>query len=406
MKDYVMNILVIGKAAPISTANEILEQSKKNPGFQIIKFTNLLLKGFVYNQQNIEILSNISNPKKFYSPSTHEEDEGIRYHYLPTINIPIISQLLHLIYSFIYTFIWCIKTKGEKIVFCDIFAYSSSLGAICTTKLLSVKCCAQVTDMIGITPVTSKYSNKNRLWNFIFKLRSYGQLSILKQYDLFVFLTKYMNDVYNPLKKPYMIMEGSVDSGFKPIQNNKIKTPRIIMYAGSIEAEYGFNELVLAFMSLNLDDLELHIYGNGKFVESLINYQKIDQRIKYLGIASNEKIVEAEQQATLLVNPRLSHQEFTKYSFPSKTSEYMLSGTPLLTTKLPGIPEEYFEYIYTFDDETIEGFAQSLHKVLSLSQIELETKGKDAQRFILKNKNNIIQTKKMIDFFSSSCTMI
>ena len=215
-----------------------------------------------------------------------------------------------------------------------------------------------------------------------------------------------MNDVYNPLKKPYMIMEGSVDSGFKPIQNNKIKTPRIIMYAGSIEAEYGFNELVLAFMSLNLDDLELHIYGNGKFVESLINYQKIDQRIKYLGIASNEKIVEAEQQATLLVNPRLSHQEFTKYSFPSKTSEYMLSGTPLLTTKLPGIPEEYFDYIYTFDDETIEGFAQSLHKVLSLSQIELETKGKDAQRFILKNKNNIIQTKKMIDFFSSSCTMI
>ena len=33
----------------------------------------------------------------------------------------------------------------------------------------------------------------------------------------------------------------------------------------------------------------------------------------------------------------------------------MACGTPLLTTKLPGIPDEYYEYCYTLDDETVDG---------------------------------------------------
>ena len=32
----------------------------------------------------------------------------------------------------------------------------------------------------------------------------------------------------------------------------------------------------------------------------------------------------------------------------------MVSGTPLLTTKLPGMPMEYWEYVYLFDNEKLE----------------------------------------------------
>ena len=55
--------------------------------------------------------------------------------------------------------------------------------------------------------------------------------------------------------------------------------------------------------------------------------------------------VAEELKATLLVNPRPTTEEFTIYSFPSKNMEYMASGTPLLTTKLPGMPEEYHQYV-------------------------------------------------------------
>jgi glycosyltransferase involved in cell wall biosynthesis len=118
-----------------------------------------------------------------------------------------------------------------------------------------------------------------------------------------------------------------------------------------------------------------------------------------MGVVNNQQIVEAEQRATLLVNPRLSHEEYVKYSFPSKTSEYMLSGTPLLTTKLGGIPDEYFQYVYVFADETVKGFAQTMEEILSYPENEIEQKGKAAQNFILNNKNNIIQSKRVVDLF-------
>jgi glycosyltransferase involved in cell wall biosynthesis len=154
-------------------------------------------------------------------------------------------------------------------------------------------------------------------------------------------------------------------------------------------------------MQISQPDIELHIYGSGKFVKKLLEYQKKDIRIKYKGVVTNEEIIVAEQEASLLVNPRYSNQEFVKYSFPSKTSEYMLSGTPVLTTKLSGIPEEYFQYLYTFDDETIEGYAHKLNEILSLPHEELKQKGLKAQEFVLKNKNNIIQSQRIELFFKT-----
>lgn len=396
-----MNILFIGKACPLKTAQSILEKSGKNPGYQIIKFTDLILKGFVLHQQKVSVLTNISNPNNIISFSHKEIDNEINYKYLPSIRIPLLSQLLHICYSFIYTFFWCIKPCKDKIIICDIFASSSSRGAIAASKFFNIRRCAIITDMIA-TPITTELNVTKIWWKVFFRLRRWNQRNILKRYDLFIFLTKQMNQIYNPLYKPYMVMEGSVDHAFIPNMDIKKQEPRIIMYAGSIEAEYGFNELVQAFMSLPHSDVELHIYGNGNFVKTLLAYQKQDSRIKYQGVVSNEQIVILEQQATLLVNPRLSHEDFVKYSFPSKTSEYMLSGTPLLTTKLPGIPDEYFDHLYIFEEESIEGFAKKMHEILSLPSEKLKIKGVNAQQFILEHKNNVIQTERLINFFKNT----
>ena len=75
----------------------------------------------------------------------------------------------------------------------------------------------------------------------------------------------------------------------------------------------------------------------------------------------------------------------------------MTSGTPLLTTKLVGMPEEYYEYVYLFDDESVEGMSKKIDEVLSLSEETRKKTGLKAREFILKEKNNVIQTRKMID---------
>lgn len=395
-----MNILFIGKCSTFQTANEILNKTRNNPGFQIIKFINLILEGFRCNHVNIEAISNVNAAcvgKK------SEFENGIHYQYIPSIQVPILCQIAYAVMSFYYTFYWGLKHKQDGILFCDIFSSSSTVsGSVFAAKLLRIPICALVTDMIT-TPLTTSLDTQSTYGRLFFAMRKHKQYKSLKQYDLFVFLTKFMAEIYNPNNRPYIIMEGSVDHTLQLDSDSYSQhDKKIIMYAGAIEAEYGFNELVQAFMKLSIQNIELHIYGGGKFVSKLLEYQKNDSRIKYMGIVSNEQVVAAEKQATILVNPRLSNQEFAKYSFPSKTSEYMVSGTPLVTTKLPGIPDEYFEHLYLFEEESIEGFAKKMQEILSLPCTELRQKGRDAQEFVLKNKNNIVQTKKIINFFTQN----
>ena len=110
------------------------------------------------------------------------------------------------------------------------------------------------------------------------------------------------------------------------------------MYAGALSKRYGIAELIEAFRQTNLD-AQLHIYGFGDFAPELEKIAREDARVCYKGRVSREEILEREREASLLVNVRNPKDEFTAYSFPSKTIEYMASGTPLLTSRLPGIPQ-------------------------------------------------------------------
>ena len=77
--------------------------------------------------------------------------------------------------------------------------------------------------------------------------------------------------------------------------------------------------------------------------------------------------------------------------------EYMVSGTPVLTTRLPGMPEEYEQYVYLIEDESVEGLAQTLKIILDKPVEELHQKGQEAKKFVLQNKNNVVQARKVIE---------
>ena len=110
----------------------------------------------------------------------------------------------------------------------------------------------------------------------------------------------------------------------------------------------------------------------------------------------NYQVVEKETEATLLVNTRPTVEEFVKYSFPSKNMEYMASGTPLLTSRLPGMPSDYYPYVYLIDEVTPQGVADALTQVLAHTDEELHEKGAQARQFIMKTRNNISQAKKVL----------
>ena len=214
----------------------------------------------------------------------------------------------------------------------------------------------------------------------------------------FIPLTDAMCDIINPnRKKPYVVIEGLVDSTMEaqdPIIPKDGK--RHITYTGTLDARYGVRTLIEAFMMLTQKDILLDIYGKGPMEKEIPRYVKEDSRIRFHGMVPIEEAVKAQRSSFLLVNPRPTKEEFTKYSFPSKNMEYMVTGVPLLTAVLPGMPKEYYPYVFLFEDESSVGITQKLHEILTMPESLVHEKGYKGKAFVLKNKNNISQAQQMM----------
>ena len=80
----------------------------------------------------------------------------------------------------------------------------------------------------------------------------------------------------------------------------------------------------------------------------------------------------------------------------------MLAGKPVIINRLPGIPSEYYNYVYTPKTESVDDLSATIKFVFSLSQDELVRKGNEARKFIINNKNAIIQTNRIIEHLSTN----
>ena len=198
--------------------------------------------------------------------------------------------------------------------------------------------------------------------------------------------------------KPHVILEGHSDIAMERQEPSLARktSPRVCMYAGGVSKQYGLENLVKGFRKADLPDARLEIYGPGDYVQELSQIAAEDSRIFYGGMLLNAEIVEREMAATLLVNPRPTGEEYVKYSFPSKTMEYMSTGTPVLTTVLPGMPKEYHPYVYLLEEETADAIAEKLGQIFAQPAEALFEKGMKAREFILKEKNNVTQAGKIL----------
>ena len=380
--------------------NEIYNQTNENPGFAVQKFSRLLVKGIIMTNSkcypiSVPPIGRTYIPKLWVSLK-NESENSVEYRYIPFINLSFLKHICVFLYSFFYVLFWGIKDRNNKAIVCDVLCVSSSLAALFASKICGLTSVAVVTDIYNqmVGPQTSGVKS------LISRLAGWLNSIYVRYFSKYVLLTEAMNEVVNPKGRPYIVMEALCDSNLADTEIIKYEKdyPKVILYAGGLEERYGLEMLVEAFKQVKLGNVELHIYGSGSYVNDLLIETANDSRIKYWGVRSNEEIVEAEYRATLLVNPRFSTEEFTKYSFPSKNMEYMVSGTPLLTTKLPGMPIEYHRYVYLFQGESISEYHSSILNVLSKPENELKEFGLRSREYVLKNKNCRSQGKKIVEF--------
>lgn len=393
-----MEIIYISSACNPENIEEINKTAISKLEISGIKFHNLLIRGFAEN--NIEVNSIIGLPiskktnKKIFWRKKVDKKDKIKYHQVGFINLPILKQLTTAINIFL-TFIKVAKKKEKVCTVVDATYVSVLPFILLANKFVHTKIVAIVADIYDyMCDVDNSNGKANMLKRW---LRNKNEKRYLKM-NGFILLTEQMNEVINLNKKPYVVIEGCSDSKMNDLKNVEKNKKRIVLYSGKLSEKFGIKLLIEALKKIKQDDVELWIYGDGEAKDYVKEEAQKSNKIIYKGLVSNREVVEAQMQATLLINPRPTNQQYTKYSFPSKNIEYMASGTPMLTTILPGMPKEYCDYVYLIKDESINGLYKAIDDVLKLPNNILEEKGRQAKEFIMQNKNERIQAKKILKF--------
>lgn len=202
-----------------------------------------------------------------------------------------------------------------------------------------------------------------------------------RTFDKYILFSDAMR-AYIPKGKSYMVLEG-----FAPdqIQEPSIREKNIALYAGGLAKDNGIEMMIEAAHKSKLID-EMWICGIGECLEYVIN--NTDDKVKYLGMLNNSEVLLYEKQAKVLLNARDPNNELTRFSFPSKILEYMSAGGIVISSKLLGIPREYWEHIFILDDYTSDDLASKMDKVFQMSNEEFIQTTTNATSFVKEKSAN------------------
>ncbi|MBQ3413197.1 MAG: glycosyltransferase [Oscillospiraceae bacterium] len=386
-----MLIDYVSSAMDARDFEDLFRDTDRMPGQQAQKYNRLMIQGIAGNDVEVHAITGLpvtsSNCKKKYLSASRRIDGNIIYQYGSVLNIRGIKNLWQMISS--YRSVIKDTKMGQTAVVCDVLNASVAYGASLAAKRKNIPCIGIVTDLPELM-VTGTRKSHVRLVR-----------KVLENCTGYIPLTEAMDKAINPNHKPYEVVEGLCDVNMRLAEKKVVRGVRKCMYAGLLDTRYGVKAMVDGFLLAKVPNVELHIYGKGPYVDELKEIANSHRDVIYHGVVMNDEVVSSELEASLLINPRPTNEEFTKYSFPSKNMEYMASGTPVLTTKLPGMPEDYYPYVFLIEDESEEGMAKAYRDILGKTDEELSQKGKQAKQFVLTKKNNVAQAKKVISLIEN-----
>jgi len=220
--------------------------------------------------------------------------------------------------------------------------------------------------------------------------------ALCRAFNGFVLLTAPMAEALKVGGRPWIVLEGLVTQADPATARADI--PRdvrpAVLYTGTLNRELGIAGLLEAFAGM--EDVQLWLCGRGDMENEAREAAAAHANIRCFGFVPRETALALQQKADALINPRTSEGAFTRYSFPSKTMEYMRSGKPVLCCKLEGIPREYNEYLTYIEPQTAEGIRAAVKALLARTPEERAAAGARARAFVLKNKNSGAQCARLL----------
>lgn len=253
-----------------------------------------------------------------------------------------------------------------------------------------VRLCLIIPDLPDFGTLAQHVPLKSRVYR---ALQNRSLRRALTRLDSLVVLTEQTAD-YLGWKGKYAVVEG-IAKAPEAVRRDTEETT--IVYTGTTHARFGLPVLVEAMSYLPRQDIRLVVCGCGDYDEALRRHAAQDSRISFLGVVPHDRALQLQMDAAVLVNPRQNEGEYTKYSFPSKTMEYLCTGNPVVAYPLDGVPAEYAPFLHSPADNTPQALAEEIRRLLALPPGERLAQGQAAREYVLAHKGAAAQVKKILD---------
>lgn len=402
-----MKILLLGSLISTTEMEKLNSNSKQKASIAPMNYETVLVKGLVENSVNVDVLSVPAvaafpcSEYKYIHGKLETIQNDIKIRWVPFVNVQGLKQLSIKINVGKLLKQWLQENddiKEKAVLMYSIYPpYTEPAVRLCNEYGCHLS--AVITDL---PEYMYSWKNVRGIREWYSKKLTGKMMDLQDKCDSYILFTKPMAVRMKIEHKPYIVSEGMCDASiFEKIPNQKKYTRKTIVYGGNLSKLYGIQNLLRGFMRTDLD-VELHLYGAGEDSAFIKECVKQDSRIKFFGRVDRKTLLVALKKAHLLVVNKPSTDDYSNYSFSSKILEYLASGTPLLTTKVGGMPEEYYEYLYFFEEESIEGIKRAFEKTINISDSQLRDKGEAARMFAVKYKNYHYMTNSIASFLGDN----
>lgn len=392
-------VIYLGPFFESDQEEQILEKASSGINNAVNVFQWALLDGFLKNNYTNMTIINclpVGTWPRLYKQLILKDRSwnyyGIEAYEIGCINLPFLKQYYR--YRKTKLLLREITNSGDVIILYS--AYLPFLKAIANLPI-------DISKVLIVTDLPEYYdlAKVSIIRKVLRKCQNLIIYNTFTRFNKFILLTEQMAKALKIGTKPYLIVEGICQcleaSERKQNNHNNADAKKVIFYSGTLNNKYGIDTLLDAFQLMQINNIELWICGSGEAEKKILAQSKIDSRIRFFGFCSRERVAELRDQATILINPRTNDGEYTKYSFPSKTMEYMASGKPVVMYKLDGIPEEYGKYLNFVNDSTTESLSTTIEFVLEHLDAANKKAG-SARTFIMENKNSKKQVENIFAF--------
>lgn len=366
-----------------------IEHSKLDPAPQVaaFKLEERLIEAIEIFCERIDVISSIAvqtypkNPKILFPKSSFSLLRGAG-HVIPLLNLPglkLVSRFLGVARCLLR-----LPQRPDALV-----VYAAHTPNLLTSYLYSR---LFKTPYFVYVPDLPIYMDgpmvRSKLIKFLKRFDSRIIDFLIKKSDGVIAITKYMitdNPAWQGL--PFIVLEGiaSVDE-VSTTEESPLCSPVVTLYAGGLSEEYGVKQLIEGYLKAEVTG-ELWICGKGELENYIKSTAAEHANIKYLGFLPAAEISALQQKAKFLAITRDPNLTFTRYSFPSKILEYLASGIPTVSTRIDGIPDEYYSHLNIIDTYDIQSIALTLRTLHATDYSALKLKAINAQHWLREEKS-------------------